>query len=108
MVETPPGRAIVVSTTPMTAADVFDALGPTGADASSIMVVCPAGLRGHGPLAEEHDYARALRAETATVAAVVVVAREHEAEIYREQLDRDELQRRQRVGLHVGEVVGSE
>src|SRR5262245_45735820 len=45
-VETPPGRAIVVSTMPMTADEVRDALGPAGRKAHSIMVVCPAGLRG--------------------------------------------------------------
>ena len=66
-VETPPGRAIVVSTMPMTATEVRDALGPAG-DAHSIMVVCPAGLRGGGLLVDESEYDRAHRAQAATVA----------------------------------------
>jgi hypothetical protein len=68
--EAPPGRAILVSTMPMTAAEVFDALGAQADDAHSIMVVCPAGLRGAGLIVDEHDYARAHRAEAQTVAAL--------------------------------------
>jgi hypothetical protein len=66
-IETPPGRAIVVSTMPMTAAEVRDALGRAAGETHSVMVVCPAGLRG-GLLVDETEFARAHRAEAATVA----------------------------------------
>ena len=69
-VETPPGRAIVLSTAPMTAEEVLDAVGPSDGEERSIMVVCPAGLMGGGLMADEHDYARAHRSEGATVAAL--------------------------------------
>ena len=59
-VEAPPGRAIVVSTMPMTAGEVLDAIGPVDGEASSIMVVCPAGLGGGGLMAGEHDRSGAL------------------------------------------------
>jgi hypothetical protein len=59
-----PGRVVVVCTAPMTASQVTDALGETAGDCRSIMFVAPEGL-GH-----EHDYARALRAECDTVAAL--------------------------------------
>jgi hypothetical protein len=139
-VQTPPGRAIVVSTTPMTAAEVLDAIGPTEGDARSVMVVCPAGLGSGGLMADEHDYARAHRTEAATVTAlrraginaagqvgdrnpahaledalalfpagrVVVVAQGHEADVYREHLDIEELQRRTRCELRVREIAGAE
>jgi hypothetical protein len=133
-VETPPGRAIVVSTMPMTAEEVLDAVGPAE---RSIMVVCPAGLTGGGLMADEHDYARAHRSEAATVAAlrraginaagqvgdrnpshavedalalfpagrVVIVAQGPEADVYREHLDLAELQSRARVELRVRETA---
>lgn len=136
-VEAPPGRAIVVSTMPMTAGEVLDAIGPVDGEAASIMVVCPAGLGGGGLMAGEHDYARAQRTEAATVTAlrraginaagqvgdrnpahaiedalalfpagrVVVVAQEIEADVYREHLDVDELQRRTRFEVLVREVA---
>jgi hypothetical protein len=69
-VETPPGRAIVVSTMPMTAEEVLDAVGPVDGEVHSIMVVCPAGLTGGGLMADEQDYDRARRSEAQTVAAL--------------------------------------
>jgi hypothetical protein len=133
-VETPPGRAIVVSTMPMTAEEVLDAVGPTE---RSIMVVCPAGLTGGGLMADEHDYARAHRSEAATVAAlrraginaagqvgdrnpahavedalalfpagrVVIIAQGPEADVYREHLDLAELESRTRVEVRVRETA---
>jgi hypothetical protein len=138
--QTPPGRAIVVSTMPMTAAEVLNATGLTEGEVRSIMVVCPAGLRSGGLMADEHDYARAHRTEAATVTAlrraginaagqvgdrnpahaiedalslfpagsVVVVAHGPEADVYREHLDIDELQRRTRFEVRVREVAGAE
>jgi hypothetical protein len=64
----PPGRAVVVCTAPMTAEQVLDALGP--AEHRSIMFVAPEGLGGRGLMVDERDYARALQAETSTVAAL--------------------------------------
>jgi hypothetical protein len=139
-VEAPPGRAIVVSTTPMTAEQVLEAVGPAGGETRSIMVVCPAGLQGAGLIVDDHDYARAHRVEAETVAAlrraginaagqvgdrnpshavedalalfpartVVVVARALEADVYREHLDADELQRELGVELQVREVAPAE
>jgi hypothetical protein len=136
-IETPPGRAIIVSTTPMTAEEVLDAVGPSDGEERSIMVVCPAGLTGGGLMAGDHDYARAHRSEAATVAAlrraginaagqvgdrnpahavedalalfpaerVVIVAHGPEADVYREHLDLDELQRRTRVEVRVRETA---
>jgi hypothetical protein len=69
-VEAPPGRAIVVSTMPMTAEEVLEAVGPADGEERSIMVVCPAGLTGGGLMADEHDYARARHSESETVAAL--------------------------------------
>jgi hypothetical protein len=69
-VETPPGRAIVVSTMPMTAEEVIEVVGPSEGADRSIMVVCPAGLTGGGLMADAHDYDRAHRSEAATVAAL--------------------------------------
>jgi hypothetical protein len=139
-VQTPPGRAIVVCTAPMTAAEVLDAIGPTEGEARSIMVVCPAGLRSGGLMADEHDYARAHRTEAATVTAlrqaginaagqvgdrnpahaiedalalfpagrVVVVAQGLEADVYREHLDLEELQRRTRFEVRIREIAAAE
>jgi hypothetical protein len=139
-VQTPPGRAIVVSTMPMTAAEVLDAIGAADAEAQSIMVVCPAGLRSGGRMADEQDDARAYRTEAATVTAlrraginaagqvgdrnpahaiedalslfpagrVVVIAQGLEADVYREHLDIDELQRRTRFEVRVREIAGAE
>lgn len=64
----PPGRAVVVCTAPLTAEQVLDALGP--AEHRSIMFVAPEGLGGRGLMVDERDYARALQAETSTVAAL--------------------------------------
>jgi hypothetical protein len=64
----PPGRAVVMCTGPMTAEQVLGALGET--DHRSIMFVAPEGLGGRGLMVDERDYARALQAETATVAAL--------------------------------------
>jgi hypothetical protein len=64
----PPGRAVVVCTAPMTAEQVLDALG--SAEHRSIMFVAPEGLGGRGLMVDERDYARALQAETSTVAAL--------------------------------------
>jgi hypothetical protein len=64
----PPGRAVVVCTAPMTAEQVLDALSP--AEHRSIMFVAPEGLGGRGLMVDERDYARALQAETSTVAAL--------------------------------------
>jgi hypothetical protein len=64
----PPGRAVVVCTGPMTAEQVLDAVGDT--EHRSIMFVAPEGLGGRGLMVDERDYARALQAETATVAAL--------------------------------------
>jgi hypothetical protein len=137
-VEAPPGHAIVVSTMPMTAAEVLDALGP--GDTRSVMVVCPAGLTGAGLIVDDHDYARAHRAEGETVAAlraagvnaagqvgdrnpahaiadalalfpagrVVVVAHGLEADVYREHLDAERLRSERRVDLDVREVAAAE
>jgi len=69
-VETPPGRAIVVSTLPMTAEEVLEVVGPSDGADRSIMVVCPVGLTGGGLMADGHDYDRAHRSEAATVAAL--------------------------------------
>jgi hypothetical protein len=109
-----PGRAILVSTAPMTATEVLEALDPLDGEARSIMVVCPEG----------HDgYERAHRVEASTVEAlrrsginaagqvgdrnpghaienalalfparkVVVVTHAEEADIYREHVDADAL-----------------
>jgi hypothetical protein len=64
----PPGRAVVMCTGPMTAEQVLSALG--GAEHRSIMFVAPEGLGGRGLMVDERDYARALQAETSTVAAL--------------------------------------
>jgi hypothetical protein len=64
----PPGRAVVMCTAPMTAEQVLDALG--SAEHRSIMFVAPEGLGGRGLMVNERDYARALQAETSTVAAL--------------------------------------
>jgi hypothetical protein len=69
-VEAPPGRAIVVSTMPMTAEEVLEVVGASDGEQRSIMVVCPAGLTGGGLMAHEHDYDRARRSEATTVAAL--------------------------------------
>jgi hypothetical protein len=66
----PPGRTVVVCTAAMTADEVLGALGPGDAEGRSVMVVAPEGLGTGGLMVDEHDYARALRAETATVAAL--------------------------------------
>ena len=66
----PPGRAVVVTTAQMTAAEVLDALGPDGSETRSIMIVSPEGLGGGGLMVDERDYQRALHAETATVASL--------------------------------------
>jgi hypothetical protein len=109
-----PGRAILVSTAPMTASEVLEALDPLDGEARSIMVVCPEG----------HDgYERAHRVEASTVEAlrrsginaagqvgdrnpghaienalalfparkVVVVTHAEEAAVYREHVDPDAL-----------------
>jgi hypothetical protein len=111
-----PGRAILVSTAPMTASEVLEALDPLEGEARSIMVVCPEG----------HDgYERAHRVEASTVEAlrrsginaagqvgdrnpghaienalalfparkVVVVTQAEEADVYREHVDPDALRR---------------
>ena len=111
-----PGRAILVSTAPMTASEVLAALDPLDGEARSIMVVCPEG----------HDgYERAHRVEATTVEAlrrsginaagqvgdrnpghaienalalfparkVVVVTQAEEADVYREHVDPDALRR---------------
>jgi hypothetical protein len=111
-----PGRAILVSTAPMTATEVLEALDPLDGEARSIMVVCPEG----------HDgYERAHRVEASTVEAlrrsginaagqvgdrnpghaienalalfparkVVVVTQAEEAAVYREHVDPDALRR---------------
>jgi hypothetical protein len=137
-VEAPPGRAIVVSTRPMTAADVLEAVGAD--DARSLMVVCPAGLRGAGLMVDDHDYSRARRVEGETVAAlraagvnaagqvgdrnpahaiedalalfpagrVVVIAHGVEADVYREHLDVERFRRERSVELQVREVAAAE
>src|SRR4051812_12071115 len=66
----PPGRAVVVCTAALTAPQVLGALAATGSEHHSVLVVAPEGLSGHGLLGDEHDYARARQAETATVAAL--------------------------------------
>jgi hypothetical protein len=66
----PPGRAVVVCTGPMTADEVLRALGEGDASGRSVMVVAPEGLGSGGLMVDEQDYARALRAEMATVAAL--------------------------------------
>jgi hypothetical protein len=70
VIDTPPGRAIVVSTMPLTAPEVLDAVGLRAGEARSIMVVCPAGLRGAGVMVDEREFARAHRVERETVAAL--------------------------------------
>jgi hypothetical protein len=112
--EASPGRAILVSSEPMTATEVLAALDPLDGEARSIMVVCPEGRRG---------YDHAHRVEATTVAAlrasginaagqvgdrnpghaiedalalfptrkVVVVADPGEADVYREHVDLDAL-----------------
>jgi hypothetical protein len=136
-VEAPPGRAIVVSTMPMTADEVLEAVGRD--EVRSLMVVCPAGLRGGGLMADDHDYARAHRVEGETVAAlraagvnaagqvgdrnpahavedalalfpagrVVVIAHGVEADVYREHLDGEHFRER-RVELQVREATAAE
>ena len=138
-VETPPGRAVVVTTAKMTATEVLDAIGSDAGETRSIMIVSPEGLGGGGLMVDERDYQRALRAETATVASlrragmnaaghvgdrdpahaiedalalfpagrVVIVARGHEADTYREHVDFDELRRRIGAELYVRELVDS-
>jgi len=66
----PPGRAVVVCTGPMTADEVLGALGASDAEGRSVMVVAPEGLGTGGLMVDEQDYARALRSEMATVAAL--------------------------------------
>jgi hypothetical protein len=66
----PPGRTVVVCTAAMSADQVLEAVGDAGGDHRSIMVVAPEGLGTGGLMVDERDYARALRAETATVAAL--------------------------------------
>jgi hypothetical protein len=67
----PPGRAVVICTAPLSAAQVLGALDATGAAHDSVMFVAPEGLGGRGLMVDERDYARALQAETATVAALL-------------------------------------
>jgi hypothetical protein len=66
----PPGRAVFVCTSPMTADQVLRSLDATGAEHRSVMVVAPEGLGSHGLKVDERDYDRARRAEGATVAAL--------------------------------------
>jgi hypothetical protein len=66
----PPGRSVVVCTARLTPEQVLGALGAAGAEHKSVMFVAPEGLGGRGLMVDEHDYARALQAETATVAAL--------------------------------------
>jgi hypothetical protein len=66
----PPGRAVVVCTSPMTAEQVLQSLDATGAEHRSVMVVAPEGLGTHSVMVDERDYDRARRAEGATVAAL--------------------------------------
>jgi hypothetical protein len=135
-VKTPPGRAIVVSTMPMTATEVLDALGPEDGEARSIMVSAPPGC------GEEAGWSTSASTSahttqrpppsprcgapastprtgsaTATGAArsrthlrcsrVVVVAHGIEADVYREHLDIHELKTRS-VELHLREVLEAE
>jgi hypothetical protein len=65
-----PDRAVVMCTASMTAEQVLEALETTDADKRSIMFVAPEGLGTGGLMVNELDYERALRAETATVAAL--------------------------------------
>ena len=65
-----PGRCVVVTTEPMTAPQVLDALGPEAGEMTSLMIVAPEGLGTTGRLVVERDYERAHRAEAATVAAL--------------------------------------
>ncbi|WP_037501089.1 hypothetical protein [Solirubrobacter soli] len=65
-----PGRAIVMCTAALTCEQVLDAVGADSAEGRSIMFVAPEGLGTSGLRVDEHDYARALRAETRTVAAL--------------------------------------
>jgi hypothetical protein len=134
----PPGRAIIVSTIPMTAEEVLEAIGP--GETRSVMVVCPAGLTGAGLMVDDRDFARAHRAQRDTVAAlraaglqaagqvgdrnpahaiddalglfpagrVVVVAHGVEADVYREHLDAEHYRSERRVDLHVREVAAAE
>jgi hypothetical protein len=68
-VQVPPGRTVVVSTAALTAEQVLNAVAPTAAT-RSIMVVAPEGLGSHGLMVNERDYERARRAEADTVAAL--------------------------------------
>jgi hypothetical protein len=111
-----PGRAILVSTEPMSTTEVLQALDPLEGEARSIMVVCPEGQGG---------YDHAHRVESATVAAlraaginaagqvgdrnpghaivnalalfparkVVVVTQAAQFDVYREHVDPEELRR---------------
>src|SRR3954447_13782173 len=65
----PPGRTVVMCTVSMTADQVLDAVDSPPGD-RSIMLVAPEGLGPGGLMVDEVDYARALRAETTTVAAL--------------------------------------
>jgi hypothetical protein len=136
-VEAPRGRAIVVSTMPLTADEVLVAVGRS--DANSVMVVCPAGLTGGGLIVDDVEYSRAHRVEGETVAAlratgvnaagqvgdrnpahaiedalalfparrVVVIAHGVEADVYREHLDAENFRERG-VDLRVREAAAAE
>jgi hypothetical protein len=66
----PPGRTVVLCTASMTADQVLDALDTSPAEHRSIMFVAPEGLGSGGLMVDKGDYERAVRAETATVAAL--------------------------------------
>ena len=66
----PPGRAVFMCTSPMSAEQVLQSLNATGAEHRAVMVVAPEGLGSHGLKSGAHDYERARRAEGATVAAL--------------------------------------
>ena len=66
----PPGRAVIVCTGPLTADEALGALGASEPAGRSVMVVAPEGLGSGGLMVDEEDYARALRSEMATVAAL--------------------------------------
>jgi hypothetical protein len=68
--EPPPGRTVLVCTGPMTAGEVLGAVGEGDAAGRSVMVVAPEGLGTGGLMVDERDYARALRAQLATVSAL--------------------------------------
>jgi hypothetical protein len=121
----PKGRAIVVSTEPMTAEQVRELVGP----ATSIMVVAP----------ERPDYIHARRVEAETVAAlrnagiraaghvgdrhpelaieealalfpaasVVVIARGAEASVYHEHVDFEAIRERTGAEVRVLEILGA-